>query len=506
MRILLVYPEYPDTFWSFRHALKFSGKKAAFPPLGLLTVAAMFPKEWEARLVDENVEPLRDHVIRRADMVFVSAMLAQDRSTIRILRRCRELGKKTVLGGPMVTADPERFSGLADHLVLGEAECVFPAFLEHVRSGVLEPRYAPCPGVRAGFERRLIPRWELLGRNLRQYASMVAQWGRGCPHDCEFCDVTSLFGRRMRLKRTEDIVAELRALYDYGWRGSVFFVDDNFIGNKPKAKTMLADIIGFQRERAYPFKFYTQVDIGLADDDALVNLMVEAGFFRVFTGIETPEIESLKGANKHQNVNADIAGSVRFLHRSGIQVQSGFVLGFDQDTKETPDRMIGFIQRIGVMTAMVGTLQALPGTKLYERLLSEGRLLGRSSGDNTDGSVGFVPKNMAPERLEAEYRRVVSTLYSPKPYHDRLMRFLAEYRRSGFERQRVSWSGLRAFILSIVRIGVFSRARRWYWRSLREAISGNPTALATVVELWIFWFHFDRVARTSIGGGIKPEP
>lgn len=504
MRILLVYPEYPDTFWSFRHALKFTGKKAAFPPLGLLTVAAMIPKGWGVRLVDENVATLTTSDIYWADAVFVSAMLAQSAATARVLNWCRGLGKRTVLGGPMVTADPERFSGLADHLVLGEAEQTFPRFLRDLEAGRVESRYEPESDSWADLRKTPVPRWSLIRKTMRKYSSMAVQWGRGCVHECEFCNVIDLFGRRMRLKSEEGVVSELEALHTAGWRGSVFFVDDNFIGNKGKARRILEEIVKFQETSGYPFQFYTQVDIGLAEDDALIDLMRRAGFFRVFIGIETPETESLKGASKHQNVNVDIPRAVRRLLGAGIQVQAGFVLGFDQDTTEIFEKMIRFIQGTGVMTAMVGTLQALPGTKLYVRLKKEGRLLTKSTGDNTDGSVGFVPRNMPPEALEEGYRRVVSTIYSPAPYYRRLRRFILSYRPNVLLRHDFSWSGLQAFILSIVLIGFFSRARKRYWSSLAGALSKNAGALPAVVEHWVFWFHFDRVARKVIKVEMRP--
>jgi len=498
MKVLLVYPEYPDTFWSFRHALRFTGERAALPPLGLLTIGAMIPRGWETVLVDENVERLTDTHIKRADIVFVSAMLAQQSATVRVLDRCRLLGARTVLGGPMVTADPERFSGMADSVFLGEAEDLFPALVADLGFGADTVKRTYRAETLCDIGRSPIPRFELLGKNMRKYTSMALQWGRGCPYGCEFCNVTTLFGRHMRLKTSDRMKAELQALYAFGWRGTVFFVDDNFIGNPKMAKAVLKAIADFQAVHRYPFRFYTQADIGLAANGELVSLMVRAGFFRIFTGVETPEIESLMGANKHHNVHVDIPEAVRTLLRSGIQVQAGFVLGFDQDTKRTFGNMIALIQKTGIMTAMVGTLQALPGTALHSRLEAEGRLLDHSTGDNSDGSVGFVPNNMTREALESGYRQVVSTIYAPGPYQYRLLKFLGDYRPNPLLRSRLSWGATRAFFLCIVRIGIFSRARKRFWKSLLFAVSTSMKAFPSAVEHWIFWFHFDRVSRNNV--------
>ncbi|MEI7749631.1 MAG: B12-binding domain-containing radical SAM protein [Candidatus Moraniibacteriota bacterium] len=496
MRVLLVYPKYPDTtFWSFKGALEFTGEKAALPPLGFLTIGAMIPRDWETVFVDENIERLTGMHILWADIVFVSGMIVQQESTGRVLKRCRDLGKKTVLGGSMVTADPEQFSGMADSLFLGEAEGLFPSLIEDLRRGIGFVKKEYRSDAFCDIKRSPIPCFDLLGRNMWKYTSMALQWGRGCPYGCEFCNVTTLFGRRMRLKTPDRMKAELKALYSCGWRGTVFFVDDNFIGNPGKAKEVLKSIADFQIERGYPFRFYTQTDIGLAANDELISLMVKAGFFRVFTGIETPEAESLKGANKHHNVDIDVPKAMSRLLQAGIQVQAGFVLGFDQDTRATFGKMIALIQNTGIMTAMVGTLQALPGTVLYHRLKEEGRLLDQSAGDNTDGSVGFVPNNgMSREALESGYRRVVSTIYAPGPYHYRLLRFLGDYRPNPFLRNHLSWGATRAFLLCIVKIGIFSRARKWFWKTLRFAVSTNPKAFPATVEHWIFWFHFDRIS------------
>ena len=505
MKILMVYPEYPETtFWSFKGALEFTGESAALPPLGLLTVGTMIPREWETVLVDENVERLTSAHILWADIVFVSGMIVQQESAIKVLERCRNLGVRTVLGGPMVTADPERFLNKADTLFFGEAENIFPSLVENLRQGVESVKKEYRSDMFCDIRKSLVPRFGLLGENMRKYTSMAIQVSRGCPYNCEFCDVTILFGKKMRYKTASQVQSELKALYELGWRGTVFMVDDNFIGNPGLAKDILKAIIEFQIAHGYPFGCYTQVDIGLAANDVLIAVMVRAGFFRVFIGIETPETESLKGTNKHHNVNIDIPDSVRRLLRSGIQVQAGFVIGFDQDTEETPQRMIDFIQETGIMTAMVGTLQALPGTVLFHRLVQEGRLLERSTGDNSDGSVGFAPKGMTREQLEEGFKRIISAIYASESYYLRLCRFIDDYHPNSFQKHHFSWGGLRAFVLSIVRIGITSSARAGYWKSLLRAASVRPSVIPSVVEHWIFWFHFNQITRGLVGDKGKP--
>jgi radical SAM superfamily enzyme YgiQ (UPF0313 family) len=287
MKILLVYPRYPDTFWSFRNAMKFIGRKASFPPLGLMTVAAMLPESWEKRLVDMNVRPLVDSDLRWADYVFISAMTIQRQSAQVVIDRCRRLGVKTVAGGPLFTACHDDFP-VVDHLLLGEGEVTLPLFLADLQGGT--PRRMYTANGWAQLRETPLPLWNLVA--MKDYAAMNIQYGRGCPFDCEFCDITALFGRKPRSKPRGQLIAELESLYAEGWRGAVFFVDDNFIGDKPKLKReMLPAIIDWMESKEYPFYFYTEASIDLADDPQLMELMVRAGFQEVFIGIETPHAE-----------------------------------------------------------------------------------------------------------------------------------------------------------------------------------------------------------------------
>jgi len=388
LKILLVYPQYPVTFWSFSHALKFVSKKAAFPPLGLLTIAAMLPEEWEKKLVDMNVTSLTDADIQWADYVFISAMVVQRDSVREVVSRCQKLGVKTVAGGPLFTTGFDEFDGI-DHFVLGEAEITLPLFLDDIAKGNPKPIYTTdkCPDI----NNTPLPLWSLIDSH--QYSSMSIQYSRGCPFDCEFCDIVVLNGHKPRTKGREQILAELDALYNYGWRSGVFIVDDNFIGNKKKLKAeTLPAIIEWSKEKKYPFSFYTEVSINLAEDEELMQLMNEAGFDRIFIGIETPNEESLAECNKLPNKGRDLTALVKKLQNHSFEVQGGFIVGFDSDPISIFRSQINFIQNSGIVTAMVGLLNAPRGTKLYQRLKKENRLLKVFTGNNTDININFVPK------------------------------------------------------------------------------------------------------------------
>lgn len=495
MKILLVYPQYPDAFWSFKYALRFISKKAAFPPLGLLTVAAMLPEEWQQKLVDMNITALTDEDIKWADYVFISAMIVQQESVKEVIARCGELHTKIVAGGPLFTTGYEQFNlGDVNHLVLGEAEDTLPIFLEDLEKGCAQHVYESSE--HPDIAKTPIPLWELI--DMKKYASMNVQYSRGCPFNCEFCDIIILNGHKPRTKDKDQLVAEFDELYCQGWRGSVFIVDDNFIGNKKKLKAeTLPAMVEWSQKRKHPFRFFTEASVNLADDEQLMQLMTEAGFDTVFVGIETPNEESLVECSKFQNVNRDLVASVKKMQNYGLQVQGGFIVGFDSDPISIFKSQISFIQRSGIVTAMVGLLNAPPGTRLYHRLKKENRLLPGGSGDNTDGSLNFIPK-MNRETLITGYKNVVKTIYSAKPYYERVKTFLEEYKPHKplrVRRAKLHFYEIKALIKSMWVLGVKEKGRRHYWGLFSSTLLKRPRLFPLFITLTVYGFHFRKVAE-----------
>jgi radical SAM superfamily enzyme YgiQ (UPF0313 family) len=483
MNVLLLYPEFPDTFWSFKHALKFIRKKASLPPLGLLTVAAMLPADWAKRLVDVNVRKLREKDLDWAEVVFISGMIAQRDSAHELIARCRAAGKTIVAGGPLFTLGHEQFPEV-DHFVLNEAEVTLPDFLRDFERNTARQVYASpeFPDIR----RTPAPLWELA--DLRRYASMSVQFSRGCPFDCEFCNVTAMLGHRPRTKTTAQVIAELDGLCQRGWRGNVFFVDDNFIGNKRALKEeLLPALIHWQKGRR-GMAFYTEASINLADDEELMRLMVEAGFNQVFIGIETPEEAGLAECNKRQNQKRNLVADVKRIQRAGLEVQGGFIVGFDSDTPTIFARQIEFIQKSGIVTAMVGLLQAIPGTKLHQRLNVQGRLIGQTTGNNGDGTTNFISR-MNRDTLREGYRNLMEHIYAPGPYYRRIRTFLREYRRPKIS-SPLSWQYLMAFLRANLRLGIFGSERFHYWGLLIWTFFRRPTLFPLAVTLSIYGHHF----------------
>lgn len=494
MRILLVYPDFPDTFWSFKHALKFISKKAAFPPLGLLTVAAMLPVEWEKKLIDMSIRDLKDEDLLWADYVFISAMSIQSESVNTIITRCKEKGAKIVAGGPLFTAWSEKYEDV-DYLVLNEAEITLPLFLEDLEKGQAKHIYTSTEW--ADIKKSPIPLWELI--DMKKYASMNIQYSRGCPFNCEFCDIITLFGRIPRIKDKDQILSELEALYSSGWRQNVFFVDDNFIGNKESIKNdVLPALINWMEKKGYPFTFQTESSINLADDEKLMNLMVKAGFDMVFIGIESPNEESLIECNKHQNKNRDLLACIKKCQRAGLQVQGGFILGFDNDPESIFETLIKFIQESGVITAMVGLLNAPRGTKLYQRLAKEGRILSGMTGNNTDFSINFVPK-MEHKSLIDGYAKVLGFIYEPKYYYARIMRFFKEY-NTLYQKTKfnINFSNLSALFKSIFRLGIIGRERVYYWKLFFWTLFKRPDLFPMAITFSIYGYHFRKIFEKAI--------
>jgi len=500
LKVLLVYPKYPDTFWSFKHALSFISKKAPFPPLGLLTVAAMLPDEWDKRLVDMNVTSLTDRDVKWADYVFISAMAVQSQSVHEVIARCQRLGIKTVAGGPLFTTRHDEFKGI-DHFVLGEAEVTLPPFLKDLNDG--HPQHIYQSDERPDISQTPIPMWSLI--NLKHYSSTNIQYSRGCPFNCEFCDIILLNGHTPRTKGKDQLLAELDVLYKQGWRQGVFIVDDNFIGNKKKLKQeTLPAITRWMKEKKHPFSFFTEASINLADDEELMQMMVKAGFRTVFVGIETPNTESLMECNKSQNVNRDLVASVKKIQQYGMEVQGGFIVGFDNDSPSIFNSQINFIQKSGIVTAMVGLLNAPRGTRLYQRLQQENRLTKDMTGDNMDCAINFIPK-MNYETLITGYKTILSTIYSPKNYYERVKTFLREYNPKSNKVRTSQLRGyhIKAFLKSMWILGIKDKGRKYYWQILFASLFKRPWSVPMFITYAIYGFHFRKITEKYVSTPIS---
>ncbi|MDY6893266.1 MAG: DUF4070 domain-containing protein [Chloroflexota bacterium] len=495
MKVLLLYPRYPDTFWSFRHVLKVVSKKAAFPPLGAATVAAMLPDTWEKRLIDLNVSPLTDEDIRWADYVFISAMVVQRESARDIIKRCKRLETKIVAGGPLFTSEHDEFDDV-DHLVLDEAEITLPLFLADLEKGDVQHIYTSKE--RPDIKKTPLPMWSIV--DMKKYTTMSIQYSRGCPYNCEFCDIVVLNGHTPRTKSKEQILAELDALYDRGWRAGVFIVDDNFIGNKRKLKQeILPAMIEWQKRRKHPFTFLTEASINLADDDDLMQSMVRAGFDTVFIGIETINEESLAECSKQQNIERDMVASVKKMQNHGFQVQGGFILGFDSDPISIFKSQINFIQNSGIVTAMVGLLNAPRDTRLYHRLKKENRLLENPTGDNTDCTMNFIPK-MDRDVLINGYQQILTTIYSPKQFYKRILVFLKEYNPQYKKRTfPIKLGQVRALFRVMWLLGIRNKGRGHYWKFFFSTLLRYPRSFPLSMTLAVYGFHFRTVVYQCVG-------
>ncbi|MDD3819262.1 MAG: B12-binding domain-containing radical SAM protein [Actinomycetota bacterium] len=490
MKILLVYPDYEETFWSFKKILKLLGKKAAFPPLGLLTISSMLPNNWEKKLIDMNTDVLKDEHIKWADYIFISAMIVQKESARKVIDRVKKFKKPVVAGGPLFTTGWEEFADV-DHIFLGEVEEIFSDFIADLDKG--KPKKIYSGNQFPDIKNTIIPDWSLI--KINNYNSMCIQLSRGCPFNCEFCDVVLLNGRKPRIKSKGQLIKELEALYSQGWRAGVFFVDDNFIGNKALLKKIfLPAIIKWQEKRRYPFSFNTQVSIDLADDEELMQLMAKAGFTSVFIGIETPDSDGLEECGKIQNKNRDLIKSIKAIQNNGMEVQGGFIVGFDSDKSSIFQRQIEFIQKSGIVTAMVGLLTALPKTRLYQRLKEANRLLKNSTGDNTKAEVlNFIPR-MDKEVLLNGYRKVVSTIYSPKVYYERVKTFLREYRPVKTKMPKIRIYHIRALISSIWLLGIKQKGRLYFWNLILWSLFRRPSLLPHAIGFSLAGIHFRAVS------------
>ncbi len=490
MNILLIYPKYPDTFWSFKHALKFVSKKAANPPLGLITISSLLPDEWQKKLTDLNVNKLKTQDILWADYVFISAMSIQQKSVDEIVKECKQHDRKVVAGGPLFSADPDSFPGI-DHLILNEAEITLPQFIKDINNDVAKRIYQSdeFPSLTG----TPLPDYSLLA--ISKYATLSLQYSRGCPFNCEFCDITALFGHKVRTKATKQVLLELENIYSTGWRGSVFFVDDNFIGNKNILKNdLLPSLIAWMRIKKFPFDFTTEASINLADDQQLLTMMVSAGFKHVFVGIETPDEASLAECSKVQNKNRNMINSIHKIHAAGIEVSAGFIVGFDNDKPTIFQRQIDFIQNSGIISAMVGLLNAPKRTRLYKRLEKEGRISGNFSGNNTDITLNFIPR-MNKQELINGYKKIIHGVYNSRSFYQRVLFFLKKFEPAKANKKRLSPLEVIAFLKSIFVIGVFDQSRKYYWKLLFWSIFNKPSVFPLTITYSIYGYHFRKIFR-----------
>ncbi len=426
-KVLMVYPEIPNTFWNFQSLMPVLGKKAMFPPLGLLTIAALMPDNYDIKLIDLNAYPLTKLDVEAADLVFISAMGVQQDSFVKVVDLCAECGKTMVAGGPLIWSAHDL--GVLnidkiDHLVLNEAETILPQFLKDYENGTARRIYSTSE--KPDMTMSPLPRYDLV--DLNDYAMVPVQYSRGCPFQCEFCDIIEMNGRQVRTKTPEQFLRELDFILDSGYRGEVFIVDDNFIGHVPKTKAMLRKLLEWQEAHEFPFYFITQVSINMAHDEELLNLVADTNFGMVFVGIETPDTATLANINKNQNVKENMIESIKRIQSKRIMVMGGFIIGFDTDTEDIFDRQIDFVQKAGIPIAMVGLLGAMPNTQLYRRLKKENRIIGNGwhSYNNIDLCLNFTPR-MDEQTLIEGYKRVIAEIYSPRRWFERNLKLLEHF-------------------------------------------------------------------------------
>jgi radical SAM superfamily enzyme YgiQ (UPF0313 family) len=475
MRVLLLYPLFPKSFWSFDKALELIGRKVSLPPLSLITVAAILPQTWEFRLVDRNVEYETEADWYWAELVLISGMIVQKSDMLHLISQAKRRHKPVAIGGPYVTSVPEAAQDAgADFLILDEGEITLPLFVEALERGETSGIFR-ANGEKPDVTSTPVPRFDLL--DLKAYSDMSVQFSRGCPYQCEFCDIIVLYGRKPRTKTPAQLLAELQALYDLGWRRSIFVVDDNFIGNKRNAKVMLRELIPWMAERGYPFSFSTEASIDLAQDQELLDLMIAANFSAVFLGIETPDTDSLSMTQKFQNTRNSLMESVQTINRCGMRVMAGFIIGFDGEKPGAGDRIIDFVEATAIPQALFSMLQALPTTALWHRLEKEGRLLATDDEANIHQTtlINFVPTRPL-EEIAQEYVRCFWDLYEPSRYLARVYRHFLEMKPKPHKKKfkLPELVEVRAMFIIAWRQGIKRSTRFQFWRQLFSIVQHNP--------------------------------
>jgi len=489
LKILLVWPKMPPTYCGYEYILPIVGKKSANLPLGILTIPSMLPKEWDLKFVDMNINQIDNYSIMWADMIFISAMQIQKDSFEHVVELCKLFNKPVVAGGPYATNNFENIIGVS-HFVLNEGEITLPEFLNDLKSG--SPKYIYKTDKKFDITSTPIPRFDLI--KLSDYASVSVQFSRGCPFNCEFCNVVQLFGRKIRTKTNDQIIKEFDQLYNYNWMGNVFIVDDNFIGDKRRAKSLLKEIIKWQKKYEYPFSLFTQTSINVSEDDELLGLLREAGFGMLFIGIETPNKDSLSETGKEQNLKINLLESIHKIHSYGIEVDAGLIVGFDNDGEDIFEKQMEFIEKANIVSALVGVLTALPGTRLYERLKKENRLLSDSLGINTHSSgINFIP-TMGHNELINGYNNLMRHLYNPKNYFNRCISLLRklESNKNYSRKFRMIYIWYLIKIVSVQTFSSYGLSYIWYMIRL---LSIRPKLFVEGFRMAIQGHHFFKMVR-----------
>ncbi len=508
MRALLLYPLFPKSFWSFDKTIELIECKVTVPPLGMITVAAILPQDWEFRLIDRNIAPETEADWEWAEIVIISGMIVHKPDMLQLIREAKRRNKTVAVGGPYVTSVPQEAQNAGvDFLVLDEGEITLPLFVEALQRGETSGIFR-SDGEKPDITNTPIPRYDLL--EIGAYSDMSVQFSRGCPYQCEFCDIIVLYGRKPRTKTPTQLLSELQALYDLGWRHSVFMVDDNFIGNKRNVKLLLKELIPWMAERGYPFSLQTEASVDLAQDEELLDLMIAANFSSVFLGIETPDTDSLSLTKKHQNTRDSLVEAVRTINRKGLRVMAGFILGFDGEKTGAGDRIIDFVETTAIPNAMFGLLQALPNTALWHRLEKEGRLLEidqkGNTGNQTTSLTNFIPTRPI-EELASEYVNCFWKLYEPKKYLGRVYRHYLEMQPRPYKKkfQMPELIELKALLIIFWRQGLKRSTRFQFWVQLVGILRHNPRVLISYVTMCALLEHhidYRQIVQNEIQGQI----
>jgi radical SAM superfamily enzyme YgiQ (UPF0313 family) len=495
IKVLMIWPRFPPSFWSFAGVMELLREETLHPPLGLLTLAALCPKSWKLRLIDRSFEALLDRDILWADLVMVSGMSVQRDDIRQTLLRARALGKRTMIGGPYASSEPDTLLPLADHVIVGEPDEVFDRIAADLERGSAQRLYVIHD--KPDVSKTPVPRFDLL--KIEKYVSMAVQFSRGCPFQCEFCDIITLYGRKPRTKAPRQMLAELEALFELGWREQVFIVDDNFIGNHKRALELARSLEEWQVAHDYPFLFYTEASIDLAQRPELIEAMVRANFYYVFIGIESPSEQALLETKKYQNLRHDQLDSIRFIQSQGLWVTAGFIIGFDSDTEDIFERQRDFIERAAIPWAMAGFLQAPVTTPLYDRMLKQGRLLDQNTVLNNFDPPNFRTLLPLPILLQG-LRETLVSLYSASAFYNRAYRSLVQWETR--EQQRAApypfLLALGILVRSIFRQGILSSYRRAYWKFLWQILrrwSRNPPKLVMGMTILLSGHHFIKYAQ-----------